>query len=250
MSRRASAARDRCLELERTIAGRFRSGSLGLNDAVKLFDELLLLARPASVRAINYLLIAVSRAQGRGSSTSALVVSLFNRMARASPNKVAPNLHTYSVPIGSFCSIGRLDFGFCAFGLILKTGWRVNAVAINQFLKGLCDAKRVGEAMDVLLRRMSEFGCTPNVVSYNTILNGFCNEKRAQEALELLHMMSDDRDASCPPNVVAYNTVINGFFREGQVDKAYSLFHEMPDRGVLPDVVTYTTVINGFCKAR
>ena len=47
MSRCASAARDRCLELERAIAARVRSGNLGLDDAVKLFDELLHHARPA-----------------------------------------------------------------------------------------------------------------------------------------------------------------------------------------------------------
>ena len=41
MSSRASAARDRCLELERAIAGRIRSGNLGLDDALKLFDEML-----------------------------------------------------------------------------------------------------------------------------------------------------------------------------------------------------------------
>jgi leucine-rich PPR motif-containing protein len=41
--------------------------------------------------------------------------------------------------------------GFPAFGLILKTGWRVDEVVINQLLKGLCDAKRVGDAMDILL---------------------------------------------------------------------------------------------------
>ncbi|CAN6335539.1 unnamed protein product [Urochloa humidicola] len=247
MSRRAIAARGRCLELERVIAGRFRSGSLGLDDAVKLFDELLHHARPASVTALNKLLTAVSRAGGRGSSISALVVSLFNRMACSS--KVAPDLCTYKIIIRSFCSKGHLDFGFAAFGLVLKTGFRVDAIVINQLLKGLCHAKRVGEAMGVLLRRMPEFGCKPDVVSYNTILKGFCNEKRVEEALDLLHMMADDGNGSCPPDVVAYSTVINGLYREGQVDEAYSLFLEMPDRGVLPNVVTYNTVINGFCKA-
>ncbi|XP_021317425.1 uncharacterized protein LOC8069268 [Sorghum bicolor] len=86
MSRRASAARDRCLELERVIADRARSGSLGIDDALKLFDELLPHARPASVRAFNHLLNVVARA--RCSSTSELAVSLFNRMARACSNKV------------------------------------------------------------------------------------------------------------------------------------------------------------------
>ena len=153
MSRRVSAALAWCLELERVIASRFHSGSLGLDDAVKLFDELLQVARPASVHAINLILTAVSRAQGRGSSTSALVVSLFNRMVRASANKVAvaPNLCTYGIIICSFCSVGHLELSFAALGLVLKTGLRVNARVINPLLKGLCDGKRVREAMDVLL---------------------------------------------------------------------------------------------------
>ncbi|CAD6271007.1 unnamed protein product [Miscanthus lutarioriparius] len=84
MSYRLSAARDRCLELERVIAGRACSGSLGLDDALKLFDELLLHARPALVIAFNHLLTAVSRASGRRPSTSEseLVVTRFNRMIR------------------------------------------------------------------------------------------------------------------------------------------------------------------------
>jgi pentatricopeptide repeat protein len=55
----------------------------------------------------------------------------------------------------------------------------------------------VGEAMDVLTKRMPELGCMPNVVSYNTLLKGFCNETRAEEALELLHIMADGQGRSC-----------------------------------------------------
>ena len=250
MSSRASAARDRCLERERAITSRVRSGNLGLHDAVKLFDELLHHARPASVIALNQILTFVSRAQGGGSSSLELVPFLFNRMARACSSKVAPNLHTYNILINCFRRMGRLELGIAAFGLILKTGWRVDGIVINQLLKGLCDSKCASEAMNILLRRMPEFGCSPDVVSYNNILKGLCDEKRAEEALQLLHMMSDDGCGNCPPNVVSYTIVINGFFRNGQVDRAYNLFHEMDDRGILPTVVTYNIVIDGLCKAQ
>jgi len=137
------------LELERVIAGQARSGSLGLEDALKLFEELLPNARPTSVRAFNSLLNVVSRAQCP--SASELAVSLFNRMAHSCCNKVRPDLYTYSILIGCFCRMGRLEHGFSVFGLIIKTGWRVDDVVINQLLKGLCDVKRLGEAMDILL---------------------------------------------------------------------------------------------------
>jgi leucine-rich PPR motif-containing protein len=122
------AAYDRCLELERVIAGRARSGSLRLDDALKLFDQLLPQARAASVTAFNQLLSVVSRASGRRSSTSGsqLGVSLFNRMVReCSDNKVAPDRCTYSILIGCFCRMVCLEHGFAAFGLILRRdgGW-------------------------------------------------------------------------------------------------------------------------------
>jgi hypothetical protein len=31
--------------------------------------------------------------------------------------------------------MGRLEHGFAAFGLILKTGWRVNDIVFNQLLR-------------------------------------------------------------------------------------------------------------------
>ena len=166
MPRIASAARDRCLELERVIAGRFSSGSIGLDDAVKLFDELLPLARPASVRAFNQLLTIVSRAKGRGSSTSAPVISLFNRMARTSPNKVSPNLCTYNIIIRSFCSMAawaaRISLSLAlASYLRFKKDFEFRVDAINQLLNGLCGVKRMGEAMDVLLRRMPSLAARP-----------------------------------------------------------------------------------------
>jgi leucine-rich PPR motif-containing protein len=141
------------LELERVIAGRARSGSLRPDDALKLFDQLLPHARPASVTAFNQLLAAVSRASGRRSSTSEsnFGVSLFNRLVRECSDKLAPDRFTYIILIGCFCRMGRLEHDFAAFGLILKTGWRVNRIVITQLLKCLCDVKRLGEAMDVLL---------------------------------------------------------------------------------------------------
>jgi leucine-rich PPR motif-containing protein len=69
MSRLVSDAHRGCLELERVIASRARSGHLGLDDALNLFDELLLNARPTSVTTFNQPLTAVSRASGRRSST-------------------------------------------------------------------------------------------------------------------------------------------------------------------------------------
>ncbi|KAJ1274230.1 hypothetical protein BS78_05G046300 [Paspalum vaginatum] len=187
-------------------------------------------------------------------STSCLLLSLVLHVGAPKHRdffyRARPDMFTYSILICCLCCTGRLELGFAAFGLILKTGWRFNGMVINQLPNGLCDAKRVGEAMDIMMRQMPEFSCTPDVFSYNRIIKGFCNERRVEEALELLRMMADDGGRRCSPSVVSYTTVLNGFFGEGQVDTAYSLFLEMMDRWISPNVVTYNTIIHGQCKAQ
>ncbi|XP_072151755.1 uncharacterized protein [Setaria viridis] len=236
------------------IAGRFSSGSIGLDDAVKLFDELLPLARPASVRAFNQLLTVVSRAKGRGSSTSALVVSLFNRMARASPTKEAPDLRTYSKIIGSFCSMGHLDFAFAGFGLILKKGFRVDAIVINQLLNGLCDAKRMGEAMDVMacakleqLRglRMRQQGLSPNVVNYGALIDALCKLGRVDEAMLRCNQMINE---GVTPNIIVFTSLVYGLCTVDKWEKADELFSEMLNQGIYPNATFFNTIMRNLCN--
>jgi pentatricopeptide repeat protein len=85
-----------------------------------------------------------------------------------------------------------MDLSLSAFGQVIKMGWSVTVITLNQLVKGLCDNNRMSDAMDVVLRRMQELGCTPNILSYNTLMKGLCTEKKSQKALELLHMMADD----------------------------------------------------------
>jgi pentatricopeptide repeat protein len=179
-----------------------------------LFDELLPRNRPEHVIALNQLLTVVAHtlASSSVSDDPAVAVSHFNRMARASAKKVTPDLHTYSVIIGCFCRMGRLDHNFATFGQILKMGWIVNAIVFTHLLRALCAIKRTSEAMDIVLRWMPKLGCTPDVFSFSILLKGLCDENKSQEALELLRMMAHNY-GSCAHNVVSYNT--DGLCKEG-----------------------------------
>jgi pentatricopeptide repeat protein len=212
-----AAGRRSLFELYKMIGERFRSGDLGPEQALHLFDELLLLATPDSVYALTKLITVIANAPASSSVRDgpALAISLFKRMAQAGTTKVAPNLYTYNILICCCCRVGRLDLAFASLALVIKTGW------------------------------------TPNVISYNTLLNGLCKQKRSQEALDLLHRMAGDGgNGKCPPDVVSYNTIIDGFLKVGEVGKAYSVFREMLGHGIPPNVVTYTSVIDGLCKVQ
>ena len=80
-------------ELEQFIGKCYRSGDLGPEDALDLFDELLPQVRPGSVYALTQLLTVVARTSVSSTVRDGpvLAVSLFNRMARVGGMKVAPD---------------------------------------------------------------------------------------------------------------------------------------------------------------
>ncbi|KAF7082049.1 hypothetical protein CFC21_085930 [Triticum aestivum] len=226
--------------LERKIQDRYRAGHIGTDDALNLFDELIQVAGPSSVRAINCLLTVVGR------DCPALGVSLFNRVARA---KVPPHNITYGILVDCCCRAGRMDLGHPAMGHVIKLGFTAEAIVnFSHLLKAICAEKKTSYAMDIVLWIMPEFNCVPNIFSYNILFKGLCNERRSQEALELINIMVEDGRGCCRPDVVTYNTVIDGLLKEGEVGKAYSLFCEMPQRGISPDDVTWNSIISGMCK--
>ncbi|EAY79074.1 hypothetical protein OsI_34183 [Oryza sativa Indica Group] len=161
-----------------------RTGGSGAEDARHVFDELLRRGRGASIYGLNCALADVAR------HSPAAAVSRYNRMARAGADEVTPNLCTYGILIGSCCCAGRLDLGFAALGNVIKKGFRVDAIAFTPLLKGLCADKRTSDAMDIVLRRMTQLGCIPNVFSYNILLKGLhCKEGRVIESEKLFDLM-------------------------------------------------------------
>ncbi|GJN32989.1 hypothetical protein PR202_gb21541 [Eleusine coracana subsp. coracana] len=104
----------------------------------------------------------------------------------AGPRVFSPTSYTYDILMHCCCRVRRLDLTLAAFGCLLRTGMGANVFAFSSLLRGLCDAKRTEEAMDVLLHRMPKLGCVPDVVSYIILLKGFCDSGRSQHALEIL----------------------------------------------------------------
>ena len=54
-----------------------------------------------------------------------------------------------------------MNIGFAALGQIIKTGLRADAMTFTPMLRTLCAEKRTSDAVNVVVRRMPELGCTP-----------------------------------------------------------------------------------------
>nr|QIP66332.1 restorer of fertility-like protein [Triticum aestivum] len=216
---------------------RARSGSLTPADAHHLFDELLRQANPVQERPLNNFLAALARAP-------ALTVALFSLISKGARRRVAqPNVFTYGVLMDCCCRAHRPDLALAFFGRFLRTGLEADQVVFNTLLKGLCHAKQADEAVNVLLHRMPDLGCTPNVVAYNTVIHGFFREGQVGKACDMFHGMAHK---GVMPNVVTYNSVIDALCKARAMDKAETVLGQMVNDGVGPNNVTYNSLIHGY----
>jgi pentatricopeptide repeat protein len=159
---------------------RARSGTLRPEDAHYLFDELLRQATAVPRRALNEFLSALARAPSSAACRDgpALAVALFNRASRADgPQVLSPTLCTYSILMDCCTRAHRPELTLAFFGQLLKTGLGVDIIIMSNLLKGLCEAKRTDEALDILLHRMTDLGCVPDAFSYCILLKSLCNNR-------------------------------------------------------------------------
>uniref|UniRef100_A0A3B5ZR57 Pentacotripeptide-repeat region of PRORP domain-containing protein n=1 Tax=Triticum aestivum TaxID=4565 RepID=A0A3B5ZR57_WHEAT len=181
---------------------RIRAGTLRPEDAHHLFDELLLQANPVPERSLSDFLAALARAPSSAALRDgpSLALGLFNLVCReeAGPQVAPPTTCTYNILMDSCCRARRPDLGLAFFGRFLSTGLKANQIVATTLLKCLCHARRTDEAINVLLHRMSEFGCVPNVISYSIVLKSLCDDSRSQQALDLLQMV---RKGGAAPSV-------------------------------------------------
>ncbi|KAJ4779922.1 Pentatricopeptide repeat (PPR) superfamily protein [Rhynchospora pubera] len=177
----------------------------------------------------------------------ATVCSLFNRLTlikggRGSPS---PDVCTYAIFIDYCTQINQLKHGMIFFGRFIKVGQRANDFIFNPLLKGLCSENKIGDAVAMVLQKMSKFDCPPNVISYNTAIDGLCKKDAVNRAFNLLeHMLSE----GLVPNVVTYSSLIYGLCITGEIRRAEEVLQQMSSRGHPPNVVTYSILINGLCK--
>uniref|UniRef100_J3LWX0 Pentacotripeptide-repeat region of PRORP domain-containing protein n=1 Tax=Oryza brachyantha TaxID=4533 RepID=J3LWX0_ORYBR len=131
---------------------RLRSGTLGPEDARRVFDELLPRA-PAD--AFNVLLADLARAPPSAACQDgpALAIELFKRMDR----RASPTIHTYGILISCYRRAHWPGLGFAVFGRLLRTGLRLNMVVYNSLIDCFSKDGKVDKAYQ-LLHDMKELG--------------------------------------------------------------------------------------------
>ncbi|KAI9188544.1 hypothetical protein LWI28_007282 [Acer negundo] len=88
----------------------------------------------------------------------------------------------YNTIIGGFCKIG--DIGRVYKDMIRKT-FRPESSTIEALIGGLCDKRRISEAMEILRVGVEKFSLSPTKNSYMFLIKGLCEDGNMEEALKV-----------------------------------------------------------------
>ncbi|KAL8476548.1 hypothetical protein ACS0TY_029014 [Phlomoides rotata] len=243
-----------------------------VNDAIRLFREMVAMSPQPSVLVYNKLLSVLAKME-----EYTVALSMFDEMRHSS---FPVDEFTMNIIINCCCRLNRVDFGFAVMGSFLKKDYKPDVTTFSTLLQGLFLGGKVAEAEALfkkvlvfklcqpndimiltvinglcksgqtlaarsLLREFEKSSYKPGVKAYNAVIDGLCRDRMIGDGLHLLPEMSNK---SIRPNVVTYNTIIHGLCKDGRVDEALHLLSEMPNKRVQPNVVTYSTIVHSLCS--
>ena len=70
-----------------------------------------------------------------------------------------------------------------------------------------------------------------DVVSYNVIITGLCNNKRISDALDLYVEM---KSKGLWPNITTYITLIGAMYATGRMEAGEKILEDIEERGLIP----------------
>ncbi|XVF24291.1 hypothetical protein REPUB_Repub13aG0114900 [Reevesia pubescens] len=218
----------------------------------------------------NVLIDCLSKV-GRYDDAFGIFVSLSER-------QMVPDSYTFCSLLSNICLSRRFSLlPKIASGLAIEGDLVVCNSVLNYFCKAGYPLHAV-ELYDYMLDR----GLTPDKYSFVGLLSGLCEARRIDEAVNVyqgiimycpgldahVHTIIIDRlirvgkyhraiklfrralVEKYPLDVVSYNVAIYGLLKSGMIGEASTLYSQMKEVGILPNAHTYNLIISGFCKER
>ncbi|GFQ01129.1 pentatricopeptide repeat-containing protein at1g62670 mitochondrial [Phtheirospermum japonicum] len=209
----------------------------GLNDALRLYDNMSRMRPLPSVIQFNQLLSRVVNLKEYSAA-----IHLFEDIS--CNLGVSVDEYTMNIAINSYCLSNRVNYGFSILGWFFKRGCVPNEITFGTLLKGLFRGNKINEAQELFRKMVREGLCELNVVTYNMLIDGLCKDKMIDFALNLFDEMS--KKGICP-DVMTFSSLIDSLCKEGLVDEAEDMLQIMKQQNVNPNVFSYNSLMDGYC---
>ncbi|GAB4849164.1 hypothetical protein Ancab_003974 [Ancistrocladus abbreviatus] len=206
------------LNLHNRVQSLIRAGDLD-NASVVARQAVFSNTRP-TVFTCNAIMAAMFRAK-RYEEAVALFHFFFNQ------SNIIPNVVSYNVFINTHCDCGRVDVGLDVYKHILANApFSPSAVTYRHLTKGLIDAGRIGEAVD-LLREMLNKGHGADSLVFNNLIKGFLDLGNLDKANELFDEL---KERCLVYDGVVSATFMDWFFTKGRAKDAMESYKSLLDR--------------------
>ncbi|KAL5173797.1 putative pentatricopeptide repeat-containing protein, mitochondrial [Glycine soja] len=213
------------------------------NDAVALFNRMLLMRPPPPTFQFNNILSSLVKMQRFPTA-----ISLSKHLDFKG---ITSDLVTLNILINCFCHLGQITLSFSVLATILKRGYHPDVITLTTLIKGLCLRGEVKKALkfhdDVVAL---EFQL--DRISYGTLINGLCKIGETKAAIQLMRNLEERSikpDVEIQPDMYTYTILIDGLCKGGRLKIAQEVFQHLLIKGYHLDIRTYTVMISGFCKA-
>ncbi|KAJ0466831.1 putative tetratricopeptide-like helical domain superfamily [Helianthus annuus] len=167
------------------------SGPTKVDDALQLFDEMLLRQPPPSIFQFTQLISVIVKMK---QYSTALI--LFKQMRLMG---IPTDLYVMNISINCHCQLNHVAYGFALLATIFKQGHPPSLATYTTLIHGLVLADRVFEAVELFKKLLKDKLYDPDQVMYGSVINGLCKVGHTSKALELLRYMES---GSCKPDVV------------------------------------------------
>ncbi|PHU24864.1 hypothetical protein BC332_03196 [Capsicum chinense] len=115
----------------------------------------------------------------------------------------------------------------------------------NILIRKRCRAGQIEKAW-VIIKEMSEFGCSPNTKSYNYLLGSLCKNDK----LEYVHIVLEEmRNKGVDPDAITFETLVYHSSSRGQVDLASEFLNLMVNVNVEPRSTTHAAFLKVLLEA-
>ncbi|KAL6142811.1 hypothetical protein ACLB2K_061087 [Fragaria x ananassa] len=220
-----------------TKSGEIHRGVSNVEDALKVFDEMLQRRPLPSVVRFNQVLAPLVKLKHYPT-----VLSLNSQMLLSG---IRPDHYNLAIAINCYCRLNRMDYALSVLAHFFKLGLQPDVATLNTLIHGFVLQNRVADAARVFRKMVVGGHCQPNTITFNTLIKGFCAIRNNTAAIQLLGKMEAN---GCQPDIITYSTIIDSLGKDTLVDEAKNLFSEMVGRGIAPNLVTYNSLIQGVCN--
>ncbi|XP_068644981.1 small ribosomal subunit protein mS78 (rPPR3a)-like [Aristolochia californica] len=207
------------------------------DQARKLFDELVQLNCPRTVKSLNALLSAAIDSGLHGN-----VPELFQQLS--SELSIAPDRITYNILILAYCKMGSLDEALSVLVTMEAKGAEPVVITFNTLLHGFYGANRFPDA-EKLWAKMEECNISPNVVTFNEKMQALAPEGKSADVLQLIDEM---RSRGLKPDIFSFNWLIKAHCSDGNIEEARRVFTDLATNELTPNWRTFEMFIPYLCE--